>query len=181
MPVSRETYERVALEDEGCWELIDGKLREKPGASAIHNDIVSEVAFALGRQLSREDYVIRGNSGRLRIADHTFLVPDTFVIERPRVRPVDPYELESYAAPAALVVEVWSPPTDSYDDERKVAIYEARQDREIWLVYPDERSIVVRAPHADGVYHQSRVSSGVLLPGALPGVRVDVEALFNWS
>lgn len=181
MPVSRETYERVALEDEGCWELIDGKLREKLGASAIHNDIVSEVAFALGRQLSREDYVIRGNSGRLRIGDHTFIVPDAFVIERQAARHLKPDELESYAEPAALVVEVWAPPSETYNDDLKLTIYEERRDREIWLVNPANRSVAVRTLRADGEYHLSRVTDRDLRPRALPGVSIDVATLFSRS
>ena len=46
MPVSEETFERVALEDpEGRWELICGKLREKPAMTTEHGYVVQELDY----------------------------------------------------------------------------------------------------------------------------------------
>ncbi|MEA2594035.1 MAG: hypothetical protein QOF01_504 [Thermomicrobiales bacterium] len=52
MVISEQTFRLVALEDaEGLWELHDGRLVEKPGMGAEHNDTIVRLGLALGPQL----------------------------------------------------------------------------------------------------------------------------------
>jgi hypothetical protein len=45
MPVSEQTYERVALEDPGgAWELACGQLRSKPAMTIEHNFAQTELS-----------------------------------------------------------------------------------------------------------------------------------------
>ncbi len=55
MPVTEETYRRVALEDpEGQWELHCGRLRQRPGMTLEHNQVQTRLLFDLMRQLDAQ-------------------------------------------------------------------------------------------------------------------------------
>jgi Uma2 family endonuclease len=182
MSVSRHTFERVALEDpEGHWELFLGRLIGKPGTSAFHNEVAHQLCFSLGDQLSRREFVIRINAGRLSLSDHTFLLPDVFVIPRPPVKPAPERrdDLETYSDPALLVIEVWSLSTGEYDIDRKLRTYMERGDLEIWRVDTVDRSVSIWERLEGGNYARAVVTNGVLTPAALPGVRIDAASMFD--
>ncbi|HTE84948.1 MAG TPA: Uma2 family endonuclease, partial [Dehalococcoidia bacterium] len=83
MPISKATYEQVALEDPGgAWELVCGHLRSKPPMTTEHNDVIDALYSELNRQLDRAKYRIRLNTGRMRISTDTYYVPDLFVLPR---------------------------------------------------------------------------------------------------
>jgi len=61
--VSEETYRRLALgELNGRLELHDGRLREKPGMSAEHGDLMTDLMLMLHSQLDRNDYRLRARA-----------------------------------------------------------------------------------------------------------------------
>jgi hypothetical protein len=64
--VSEATFRQVALEDpEGHWELHCGRLREKPGMTFDHNDVMVESGVMLRRQLDRAAFRVRINAGHV--------------------------------------------------------------------------------------------------------------------
>lgn len=80
MPVTAETYRRVALEDpEGHWELYHGQLREKPAMSFRHNDSMVELGYQIRPQLDPSQYRVRVNAGRVKRTDESYYVPDVMV------------------------------------------------------------------------------------------------------
>jgi Uma2 family endonuclease len=182
MPVTQETYERVALEDpEGHWELHRGRLRQKPPMSFRHNDATVELGFQLRRQIDPTRFRVRVNAGRLRRTDETYYIPDVMVFptslaERIRDRPDI---LEVYDAPLPFVAEIWSPSTGDYDVDEKVPEYQRRGDREIWRMHPFERTLTIWRRQADGSYAETIVRGGKIQLSALPSVVVDLDALFE--
>jgi Uma2 family endonuclease len=181
MPVTERTYRAVALEDpEGQWELHRGRLREKPSMSFGHNDNMMELGRQLLTQLDRGVYRVRINSGRLRRQDETYYIPDVIVF------PVEysdhfrelPNSLEVYDRPVPLVVEVWSPSTGEYDIDSKLPEYQARGDLEIWRLHPFDRTLTVWRRQDDGSYETFAQTGGTIEPVALPGVTIDLDALF---
>lgn len=67
MPVSEQTYPRVALEaPEGRWELHCGKLVEKPAMTFEHNDAMNELGYRLRSQLDRRAFYVHGNASRAK-------------------------------------------------------------------------------------------------------------------
>ena len=181
MPLTRATYERVALDDpEGQWELHQGRLREKPSMSVGHNETMSELGFELRRQLDRAQFAVRINAGRARRADETYYIPDVFVIPIALTGPLrDRWDLlEVYDAPLPLVVEVWSPSTGAYDVDAKLPEYRKRGDLEIWRLHPRERTLHAWRRRPDGDYNEVVYHGGIVEPIALPGVRIDLDALW---
>lgn len=181
MPVSEQTYELVALEDpEGRWELVCGRLREKPGMTTRHNDLARTLHEMLFLQLDRRRFTVSETS-RLRISTGTNYIPDVCVIPRELVRQRDrerPTSLEIYEAPLPLVVEVWSPRTGTYDVEEKLREYQLRRDDEIWRIHPLQRTLTAWRKQADDTYAEAVYRGGTVRPVALPGVSIDLDDLF---
>jgi Uma2 family endonuclease len=181
MSVSQATYERVALEDpEGRWELSCRGLRRKPDMTLEHNDVCENLVDSLLRQLPRDEYRVRWNSGRVRVGEDRDYIPDVMVVPVSyRGRMLGTRRLETYADPLPLVVEVWSRSTGDYDVREKLEEYKRRGDREIWLLHPYERTLTAWRRQADGSYEEHHQSSGEARPVALPSVTVNLEALFS--
>jgi hypothetical protein len=82
MPVTEETYERLALEDlEGQWELVCGRPRQKPGMTQEHNYIARKLTKRIGSQVDEAEFDVSANSARLRIANGNTFIPDVAVVQ----------------------------------------------------------------------------------------------------
>lgn len=182
MPVSGETYERVALEDpEGHWELECGRLRSKPTMAYAHNRTTTDLASQLLTQLDRREFEVRINAGQVRRSASQYYVPDVTVVaasDTMRYRE-HPEALEVYADPLPLVVEVWSPSTGEYDVDSKLPEYQRRGDLEIWRIHPYERTLIAWRRLADGTYSETLFTGGFVHPAALPDVQIDLDELFT--
>jgi Uma2 family endonuclease len=74
VPVSEETYKRVALEDgDETWELHCGRLVAKPPMSLWHNRLGFNLAVHLQARVARKGYEVRANAGRTRCTRLTTL------------------------------------------------------------------------------------------------------------
>jgi Uma2 family endonuclease len=180
MSVSEQTYKAVALEDpEGQWELHCGQLRQKPGMSFEHDYIMPTLANSLARQLDPDRFRVTQNGVRLRISTGSFYIPDICVLPMELMQPHrGSYDLAVYQEPVLLVVEVWSPSTGDYDVEVNLREYQRRGDLEIWRVHPFEWTLTAWRKQPDGSYLESLHRSGTVLPAGLPGVSIDLDALF---
>jgi Uma2 family endonuclease len=78
-----------------------------------------------------------------------------------------------------LVVEVWSRSTGEYDVEEKLAAYQQRGDLEIWRIHPYERTLTAWRRLPDGSYDETIHQEGVVSVAALPGVEINLTALFD--
>jgi Uma2 family endonuclease len=182
MVATKVDFERFARDHpERRWELHRGQLREKPDMSAEHNHVLWELATDLTNQLARDRFKVRVNTGLIATSAQGRYVPDLYVVPAEQVlaarRRADP--LEIYADSLPLVVEVWSPSTGNYDVDEKLPEYMARGDREIWRLHPGEHTLRGWRRRADGEYDEFTASSGVVEPQALPGVRIDLDAIFT--
>lgn len=132
-------------------------------------------------QLDWSVHHVRSNAGRLRLLDATYVVPDVFVFPlsfvTPRLRRDD--VLEVYDQPVPLVAEIWSGLSGDAYVEAKLAVYKQRGDLEIWLIHPHERTLVAWRRQPDGSYEETVYREGIVRPIALPGVAIDLAALFD--
>ena len=181
MPISEATYRMVALEDpEGKWELYCGRLQSKPAMTYAHNKVSWVLGHWLQLQLSLDDYEIRVDAGRTERASESFFVPDVMVIPKALTRPLRGLRdvLEAYAEPLPLVVEVWSPSTGGYDARTKLPEYQRRGDTEIWYIHPYDHTLTAWQRQPDGSYREAQHAGGIVQPVAMPGVSIDLDALF---
>jgi len=180
MPVSEQVFLRRALEDpSGHWELHCGVMRQKPGMTFEHNDVAWQLLRQLALQLDPMAYTVRSNASHLRRSSESYYIPDVSVIPIEQTRDQrGTRRLEVYRDPLPLVVEVWSPSTGDYDVEVKLGEYRRRGDLEIWRIHPYERTLTAWRRQPDGSYAETLHTGGVVHPVALPGVAIDLAALF---
>ena len=179
--VTEKAYRRIALGDPDIhWELHRGRLREKPGMTFSHNRLWFRLGVDLDGQVDPEKFVVGVNGGRVRRSAANFYSPDVFVAPIELTQPLRNRSdvLEVYDEPLLLVVEVWSPSTGEYDVTEKLAEYQARGDREIWLLHPYERTLTAWVRQPDGTYEQALHHGGTVRPVFLPDVAIDLDALF---
>lgn len=180
MAVSYATYERVALEDgDGLWELVCGRLRERPLMTQEHNRCAWRLMSQIAKQFDESKFEARMNAPALRIREGTYLVPDVavFPIDTPAAG-ARHTSLETYEVAVPFVAEVWSPSTGGYDVETKLPEYQVRGDLEIWRIHPIDRDVTVWRRLPDGSYSESRHTSGTLAIESLPAVTIDLARLF---
>ena len=183
MAVSEATFRQLSLEDDDAvWELVCGRLREKPAMTHEHGGVATYLAVLLTAALPRSRFRVAVNHARLRLPDGQYFVPDVAVLPaqlfEPRRR--QPHMLDEYAAPLPLVAEVWSPSTGGYDARDKLDGYQRRRDEEVWLI--DPYALVLRAyrRQPDGSYQARDYGGGdIVEPASLPGVAIALSELFS--
>jgi Uma2 family endonuclease len=180
--MSEHEYREFALGDPGGrWELVGGRLREKPGMSFEHGRVMMRLAARLYNQLDPNEFEVRTQHARLRRSAATYYVPDVAVISIAIARALieRPGSLDAYADPLPLVVEIWSPSTGDYDIDAKLPDYQRRGDLEIWRIHPYERILTAWRRQPDDSYVETVYRGGIVRPVLLPGVAIDLDALFE--
>lgn len=179
--MSEEAYRRFALGDPGGrWELVRGQLREQPGVSVLHGDVMDSLARLLHEQLDRGEFRLRTQHARLRRSADTYDVPDIAVIPTATVQALleHPNSLDAYPDPLPLVVEIWFPSTGDYDIDEKIPDYQRRGDLEIWHILPCESRLTAWRRQPSCAYVESVYRGGTVRPESLPNVAIDLDALF---
>lgn len=144
--VTVEEFEAMPLD--GLWELIDGEMIE---VSPAADESASTEAIIAHRLLS---YVLPHRLGRVYGAEGGFvLFPDRETVLTPDVafvtaeRAPQGTARKHFPRPAPdLAVEVLSPSDRMADALRKVALYLEAGVRLVWLVDPDEQTVIVFRP-----------------------------------
>lgn len=177
--MSEEAYQQFVLSGEGDWELLDGRVVEKPRMTWEHQDSVLELAYRLRDQIERTEYRVFVE-GRVRRPTATIFMPDLMVVPTAYGEPFRgrPGVLAIISDPLPLVVEVWSASTGDYDVAAKLPVYQQRGDLEIWLLHPYERTLTAWVRQTDGSCLETVYHGGVVALAALPGVTIDLDQLF---
>ena len=179
--VAARVFEEIAYEDrDGRWELHEGRLRGKPFVSQQHGDLYYQLGLQLGILVDRNAMWINTNNPRVRTPNGNVYIPDLVVIpaELGRSHRAPEHRLAIYDEALPLVVEVWSPSTGDYDVATKVPAYQARGDQEIWRLHPFDATLTIWRRRPDGSYDEETRATGVVEVASLPGVRIDLDALF---
>ena len=157
-------------------ELIDGELFVTPSPTPMHQDISGNL-YTLFRNA-----VFESGRGRVyyapldvRLAENTIVQPDLFVVLSDRHFFLTVSKVEG--APS-LAVEIVSPSTSAYDRVTKRELYARYGVPEYWLVDPEAETITVFSDPQEGRYHAELVTSDVTVSATIPGLSVDLKALF---
>ncbi len=147
-----------------------------------HGLTADNLSTRLTLQLDPGVYRVVSNRGRVSSPEESYFIPDVYVVPREFQRRLfRSGRMEAYPEPLPLVVDVWSPSTGGYDSTDKLPEYRRRGDTEIWFIHPYERTLRAWRRQPDGSYVESLHREGVIQPLALPGVTIDVTALFEWE
>jgi len=172
--------------DDERWELIDGVAYAMAAPGLAHQAVVGELFRQIANHLIGKPcrpfiapFDVRLPRGDEADAEVTTVVqPDISVI-------CDPAKLDERGCRGApdWVVEVLSPSTAAKDQIQKLAAYEQAGVREVWLVHPTDRVVIVYTLSADGGYGKPAIheTTGVLAPGLFPDLPVDWGLIFQDS
>ena len=149
--------------------------------AARHNVAGWYMGVQLTSQLDMNEFHVRVDVGRVRRSNQLYFEPDFMVVPASmvlaRLRGF-PAALEVFDDPLPLVGEIWSPSTGAFDATEKIPEYQARGDREIWLLHPTDRWVRRWVQQPDGSYAESLHRGGRVVPAFLPRVTIDLDALF---
>lgn len=172
------TAEELLLMPEGTHgEIVRGVYVPMTGGSPTHGSVIARITVALG------NVVYARNLGEVFGAETTFRLarnPETSRCPDASSARTDRLSLGAtgrvFEGPPDLAVEVLSPSNTGAEMERKTADYLRSGARQVWMVDPETRSVVV---HTAGGLPRFLDSDGVLDGGdLLPGFTTPVKTFF---
>ncbi|PRQ05423.1 hypothetical protein ENSA5_02430 [Enhygromyxa salina] len=172
-------YLELDAEADGKLELLNGVVVAMAGASPRHNQIVSNVAFALNAVLRKGPCRVFSQDQRVQVeATESYLYPDIVVVcEEP--------SFDTSARPASLrnpsaIVEVLSRSTLDLDLGAKLGHYRRIPSvREVLLIHAEERRVTTVTRQDDGSW--KLVDTGPEGEVELSGVCLSLDTIYERS
>ena len=134
--------------DENRYELVRGELLMTAPAGPRHGKFAARLVLAIGNHVEAQDLgqVYTAEPGfQLEAEPLTIRAPDVAFVQRSRIPEGEPAGFWPLAPD--LVVEIISPSETARDIHEKVNDYLQAGTRLIWLVYPDNKTVMeYRAP-----------------------------------
>jgi Uma2 family endonuclease len=163
-------------EAEGIEEVVNGEIRKMPPNKILHADTVENLADLLKASVDRNKIQVRVSTFGLVIRREplTTRVPDIAVFVRSQVVDQDGY---IHSAPE-LIVEVLSPANTRAERAEKLQDYESLGVPEVWVVSPEARTVEVLSLKDGRLRTTALLRDGQIKPVHLPGVSVDVAAIW---
>ncbi len=162
-------------DDGNRYELIDGELYVSPPSSPRHQRLAYRLVRLLGDQVDPNAIgEIYFAPLIVKLSDRRVVQPDLLFINRERLSIVTADGIEG---PPDLVVEILSPSTRVTDEVLKGKLYADAGVPEYWLADPSEASLRIFVL-IDGDYQEVPHEGGSVRSYALPGLMIDVAALF---
>jgi Uma2 family endonuclease len=177
MPVrtlmTAEQFDALPEEEGRKWELLDGELIDVSSATPEHNRILMRLAFLLysaalqtkqGAVLPETDLAVRTDS-RLR--------PDLGYFSSRTWQSID-IKRAPIVHPPDIAIEIISPSETASTINRKVQAYLGWGVQEVWLIYPETRTVDVRFRGKAEILAEGEF----LATGLIPDWRIPVSEIF---
>jgi Uma2 family endonuclease len=180
----RQPVEPV-LEPDSDWleEVIDGEVWKLPPPSPGHADLVQKLQDMLNRQLDPDKFMVRTTAygqGIAPGAQYTSRIPDLAVFDRAVYEGHlgDPAVHGSIWVVPNLIVECLSPANRKKSRLRLMLDYERIRTPEVWLIYPERRSLDVYVHDNSELQHEATFNTGTLRPRLCPA-DVNIDQLWK--
>lgn len=164
--------------DENRYELVRGELMMMAPAGPRHGKFAARLVLAIGNHVEAQDLgqVYTAEPGfQLEAEPLTIRAPDVAFVQRSRIPEGEPAGFWPLAPD--LVVEIISPSETARDIHEKVNDYLQAGTRLIWLVYPDNKTVMeYRAPDQARVLTANDDLEG---EDVLTGFRYPLQQLFR--
>jgi Uma2 family endonuclease len=183
----RFTYaDYLTWDDDQRWELIDGEaFCMSPGPNRLHQKWLGELFVKFHSYLEGKPCEVYLAPFDVRLPEYsdtsdeetmTVVQPDLMVI-------CDHDKLDDRGVKGApdLVVEIISPSTAKRDITTKYELYQRHGVKEYWLMYPNDRTLLVYRLSEDGKYAPPEVfGEGDIVPVPLLGdLAIDMGKVFR--
>ncbi|MBQ9383797.1 MAG: Uma2 family endonuclease [Ruminiclostridium sp.] len=138
---------------DGQYELIDGYIYDMaPAPSPLHQDIAGYFYRTVWDYIERNNGKCHAYMGPLdvKLDDENTVEPDVLVV-------CDPDKIDKKRCIGApdWVIEIVSPSDTQRDTVDKLGLYSKAGVREYWIVFPEERQMLVylfEAPNTTGIF-----------------------------
>src|SRR6516162_2614808 len=176
-PLTVENY-KLLPETGPRYQLIQGDLYMAPAPNRFHQEISRNLQFEL------HSYLKRNPIGKLFNAPFDVYL-DEFNVFQPDIIVVPNERLEILTEEGAegapeLVVEILSPKTRRLDPLNKKQEYARAGVKELWIIDPEPRSIMIHQFASTGKEEIRQVlEEDTLSSDLLPGFNLDVAGIFE--
>ena len=174
-----------ALPPESDWleEVIDGEVLNLPPPKTGHANLIDAIVEALMAQLPREKFRVRTTAYGQGIEGgglYTARIPDVAVFDREEYdrHMREPRERDYVWIAPKLIVECLSPANRKRSRFRLMADYEHIRVPEVWLIYPERRSLEVYVHDGAELQHEQTAASGLIRPRLCPA-DVNIDELWR--
>ena len=160
------------------YELMQGELIEMSPPGGEHGDVASELilllrSFAKQHQLGK---VLTETGFRLASSPDTVRSPDVSFLSAAKI-PAAGLPKGFIAGPPDLAVKVVSPNDTASEIQDKVQDYLAHGAQLVWVVYPEQRVVVVHYP--DGTARTLHEPDSLTGEAVVPGFTCRVGEIFG--
>jgi len=155
-------------------EYVGGSLYALAGASARHNEIVTNLVAALRPALRGATCKLYANDMKLRLSDEVVYYPDLMVV-------CDPEDRGRYVRNRpCLVVEVLSPSTEATDRREKLFWYRQLRSLQAYvLVSQDERHVERHFRNLHGQWENAELSDVGRVPFPCPEIELTLDDIYE--
>ena len=176
-PLTVENY-KLLPETGPRYQLIQGDLYMAPAPNRFHQEISRNLQFGLHSYLKSNPIGKLFNAPfDVYLDEVNVFQPDIIVVLNDRLGILS--EQGAEGAPE-LVVEILSPKTRRLDLVNKKQEYARAGVRELWIIDPEPRTIMIYQFAPDGVERLRQVDqSGALSTDLLPGFELAAETIFE--
>ncbi|MFO1039921.1 MAG: Uma2 family endonuclease [Geminicoccaceae bacterium] len=155
-------------------ELIEGEIVDMAPIGSGHGGTLNRLG-RLAAWAVAEGRVLASTQNPLRLDAHNEPQPDLMLL---RPRPDDYRDAHPTAADVLLLVEV-AESSLAFDRGPKLALYARHAVPEVWIVDLAGRAVeIFRSPRPAGYAERLRLTEGTAVPVLVPGLSIDVAALF---
>ena len=139
--LSEEEYLRIEREAEYKSEYYQGEMFAMSGASLEHNEISSNVNFAIRSRLRDKPCRVLTSDMRVKVQENgLYTYPDVVLVcERPEL---EDEQFDTLLNPY-LILEILSPSTESYDRGKKFEMYQSLDSLQHYLLVAQDRPSVM--------------------------------------
>jgi Uma2 family endonuclease len=164
-------------DDDYRYEVWDGELTRMAPAGGRHNEVETDLAFALRSAAGDLGRVYTGDAG-FRLTERRSISPAVAFVRRERLPPAAE-RVGFLPVLPDLAVEVRSPTDQDDDVEVKRERYLALGVKLVWILDPQRRTATVH--RADGSSRSLEADRGDALDGedVVPGFRLPLRELFD--
>ena len=165
-----------AMEGPPHYELVDGRLVEKPQVASWHDMLLFRLVVILGAHIQRHELgELVGSTTPLQISAYGGRKPDLFLI------PPEQYHLVGknvFHGVPSFVAEILSPTTEHIDRKQKRDEYGRLGVDEYWLIdFPNRAVEVYRL--REGAYELAETVTGeVFRPAPFPGLEIPLSKVW---
>ncbi len=169
--------------DEERWEIINGiPYNLTPAPSTQHQQIITRLIALFYNALKDSPCQVFGAPFDVRLPEQDS--EDIFTVVQPDLAIIcDRNKLDSrgcFGSPD-LIIEVTSPSTLRRDIKDKFHLYEKAGVGQYWIIYPDQKTIVVFSLNEEGKYGRPDVycETDTILAKTNKPVSIDLAEIFN--